>query len=220
MGMFTRLTDIINANINSLLEKAEDPQKLIRLIIQEMEETLVEVRSVAAKSIADKKSLQRQVDTLEKQVSNWQAKAELALSKGRDDLARSALSEKSKVTQELDSLQEEMQSVEKILADVQSDSQRLQDKLSEAKRRQDSLKLRQQSATVRLKAKQKVHTVNIEQSIQKFELYQQKVDAVEAQVEAYDFTSNKTLESEFRALETEDSIELELEQMKKKVANG
>lgn len=220
MGMFSRLTDIINANINSLLEKAENPEKLIRLIIQEMEETLVEVRSQAAKSIAEKKTLTRRLRGLETKVADWQKKAELALSKGREDLARSALIEKQKSEQELDSLQHEMISIDEMLNGVQDDCSRLQEKLAEAKRRQESFTLRQKSAEVRLKARHTINTGNIDNAIAKFERYQQKVDEVEAQVEAYDFGKNQSLESQFEELENQDLIDEQLQQMKKKVVNG
>ena len=220
MGMFSRFTDIINANINSLLEKAENPEKLIRLIIQEMEETLVEVRSQAAKSIADKKTLARKTRRLEANISNWQTKAELALSKGRDDLARSALIEKQKSVSELEAMQEEVANIDEILNSVQEDGQRLQDKLAEAKRRQKSIEMRQSSAQVRLKAKQTLDTHHVDNAIAKFERYQQKVDEIEAEVEAFDLVKNQSLESQFAELEASDAIDAELEQMKKKVVNG
>jgi phage shock protein A len=220
MGMFSRLTDIINANINSLLEKAENPEKMIRLIILEMEETLVEVRSAAAKNIAEKKTLLRRLKTAENKVADWQQKAELALTKNRDDLARSALLEKAKVQTEVDAMQKELTVINDMLTGVQDDSQRLQDKLSEAKRRQETIALRQVSAVVRLKARETFSTENIDKSIEKFEQFQQKIDGLEAQVEAYDFTKNQSLESQFQQLENEDSIEQELQAMKLKVVNG
>jgi phage shock protein A len=220
MGMFSRLTDIINANINSLLEKAENPEKLIRLIIQEMEETLVEVRSQAAKNIAEKKTLTRHLRSLEAKVSDWQKKAELALAKGREDLTRSALVEKQKSEQTLNSVNAEMATIDEMLDGVQSDCQRLQEKLAEAKRRQESMVLRQQSAEVRLKARRTIDTSNIDDAIAKFERYQQKVDQVEAEVEAFDFAKNQSLESQFAELENQDLIEQQLQEMKKKVVNG
>jgi len=220
MGMFSRFTDIINANINSMLDKAENPEKMIKLIIQEMEETLVEVRSTAAKHIAEKKTLTREVRNLESSVTNWQEKAELAISKGRDDLAKQALTEKHKCANKLEDLQSEFEELNTFLSAVQEDSQRLQDKLSEAKRRQDALLLRQQSAEVRLKVREKATVHNIDEAISKFERYQQKIDRVEAQIEAYDMTQNKDLDSQFKELERDDNIDLELDELKKKVANA
>lgn len=220
MGMFSRITDIINANLYSLLEKAENPEKMIRLLILEMEETLVEVRSAAAKNIAEKKALLRQVRNVEGQVASWQEKAELALSKDRDDLARSALQQKNTAQQQLEPMQTELTSLDELLVGIQDDSQRLQDKLSEAKRRQESIIMRQESAEVRLKARETINKKSIERSIEKFERYQHKIDDLEAQVEAYDCTKNQSLESQFSELENEDAIEQELAQMKNKIANA
>ncbi len=220
MGLFTRFTDIINANINSMLDKAEDPEKMIKLIIQEMEETLVDVRSTAAKYIAEKKTLQRQVDSTEKTIASWNTKAEVAVQKGRDDLAKLALKEKYKFTEELTQLAEEMARLDEYLLAVQEDASRLQEKLIEAKRKQASFVLRQQSAEVRLKVRAQATVHNIDEAISRFERYEQKIDRVEAQVEAYDLAQPKNLESEFRALEAEAHLEDELAQLKKQVANA
>ena len=220
MGLFTRFTDIINANINSMLDKAEDPEKMIKLIIQEMEETLVDVRSTAAKYIAEKKTLQRQVDSTEKTIASWNTKAEISVQKGRDDLAKLALKEKYKFTEELTQLAEEMARLDEYLLAVQEDASRLQEKLIEAKRKQASFVLRQQSAEVRLKVRAQATVHNIDEAISRFERYEQKIDRVEAQVEAYDLAQPTNLESEFRALEAEAHLEDELAQLKKQVANA
>src|SRR5690606_24121323 len=115
MGIFSRLSDIINANINSLLDKAEDPEKMIRMVIQEMEETLVEVRSTTAKILADKKELVRRNEKLARQVDDWQQKAELALSRGREDLAKAALLEKSTVNEVIAVVQGDMDKLDESL---------------------------------------------------------------------------------------------------------
>ncbi|MFB1015169.1 MAG: phage shock protein PspA [Alteromonadaceae bacterium] len=220
MSLFTRFTDIVNANINSMLDKAEHPEKMIRLIIQEMEETLVEVRSTAAKYIAEKKNLVREVRQLEDSSDSWHNKAELAITKNREDLAKSALTEKHKAKEKVAYAQAQLLKLDEYLAGVQDDSQRLQEKLSEAKRRQEALILRQQSAQVRLKVRAKAAVHNIEETISKFERYQQKVDNVEAQIEAYDMTKSSDLTTEFKTLEANDAIEKELEALKKKVINA
>lgn len=217
MGMFSRFTDIINANINSMLDKAEHPEKMIKLIITEMEETLVEVRSTAAKHIAEKKTLLRQIRVMETSASNWQEKAERAVCKARDDLAKAALAEKNKAAAEIAALTEELQALEEFLMAVQEDGQRIQDKLTEAKRRQEALLLRQQSAHVRLKVRERENIYNIEEAMSKFERYQQKIDRVEAELEAYDLTKNNDLDSQFKALEEDENIESELADLKKKV---
>ncbi|SEL57789.1 phage shock protein A (PspA) family protein [Colwellia chukchiensis] len=220
MGMFSRFTDIINANINAMLDKAEQPEKMLKLIIQEMEETLVEVRSTAAKQIAEKKSLMRNIRDLEKRIQHWQQKAELALSRDREDLAKSALQEKHTCGQKLQDIQQVLTQLDEYLTAIQQDSQRLQSKLSEAKRKQEALFMRQQSATVRLKVREKAAVHNIDEAMNKFARYQAKIDRVEAQVEAFDMTESQDLDSQFRALEVDEHIEQELAQMKEKAANG
>jgi phage shock protein A len=220
MGIFTRFADIINANLNSMLDKAEHPEKMIKLIIQEMEETLVEVRSAAAKSIAEKKTLLREQRTIEEAISNWQQKASLAIGKDREDLARAALTEKQHAEKALANVHEELTEIENHLEAIQEDSQRLQEKLNEAKRKQEAYLLRQQSAQVRLKVRTKAQIHNIDEAINKFECYQQKIDRLEAEVESYDFTENKDLASEFDALERDEKIEQALKELKQKVATN
>ncbi|SET78816.1 phage shock protein PspA [Thalassotalea agarivorans] len=219
MGIFSRFTDIVNANLNSLLDKAEHPEKMIRMIIQEMEETLVEVRATAAKQIAEKKHVQRQLRQLATSVSNWQDKAELAIAKGREDLARSALTQKLKAQEEHDELQNVLTEIDKMLDAIQEDSSKLQAKLTEAKRRQEALLMRQQSAEVRLKAREKAVVYNIDEAIGKFERYQQKIDRIEAEVEAFDVTAENDLESQFKALEQDEKLAEELAALKAKTAN-
>jgi len=220
MGIFTRFTDIVNANLNSMLDKAENPEKMIKMIIQEMEETLVEVRSTAARSIAEKKTILREVRLLEASIDQWQQKAELALNKNREDLARAALTERQNTQAKIDAVQEDLQQLDQHLNAIQEDSQRLQTKLSEAKRKQEAYTLRQQSAQVRLKVRTKAQIHNIDDAIVKFERYQQKIDRLEAEVESYEFTENKDLASQFKTLEQDENIEQELAQLKKHLANN
>ena len=220
MGLFSRFTDIVNANLNSMLDKAEHPEKMIRLIIGEMEETLIEVRSTAAKNIAEQKTLSRKVKSAEEGINHWHDKAEIALAKSRDDLAKSALAQKHKCQAELSQLNAENDQLTGFLSDIQEDAQRLQDKLNEAKRRQEALMLRQESAEVRLKMRETAVIHNIDEAMAKFERYQQKIDHLEAQVESYDLTENKDLSAQISELEQDDTIEAELAEMKKKVVNG
>ena len=219
MSMFSRISDIVQSNLNAMLDKAEDPQKVVRLIIQEMQETLVELRSVAARNLADQKSYQRKIDATTAKANEWQKKAELALSKSREDLARSALVEKQKVSEQLETLHQQQATINENLAKLQEDAGRLQEKLVEAKAKQKSLVMRQQTADVRLKIKAKQATVQIDDVITRFDNYQTKIDDLEAEIEAYDVVGNeKSLASEFRALEKDDNIEAELEALKAKVA--
>jgi len=220
MGLFSRFTDIVNANLNSMLDKVEHPEKIIRLIIGEMEETLVKVRSAATKNIAQKKTLARKVKTAHEGVMYWHEKAEIALSKAREDLAKSALAQKHKCQAELTQLDDENAHLTDLLSAIQVDTQRLQDKLNEAKRRQEALLLRQESAEVRLKVRETAVIHNIDEAMAKFERYQQKIDRLEAQVESYDLTENKDLSAQISFLDQDDSVAAELAEMKKKVVNG
>ena len=219
MGLFSRFTDIVNANLNSMLDKAEQPEKMIRLIIGEMEETLVEVRASAAKNIAEQKTQTRQIKSAQASIDHWHEKAELALSKNRDDLAKSALAQKHKYQAELIQKAKENEQLTDFLTAVQDDAMRLQEKLTEAKQRQKTLLLRQESAEVRLKVREKAVIYNIDQAMSKFERYQEKIDRIEAQVEAYDLTENQDLSGQIDQLAKNDSIEEELAAMKKS-ANG
>lgn len=219
MSMFSRMTDIVQANINAILDKAEDPHKVIRLIIQEMEETLVEVRSVAARSIADKKELTRKQTKLAAQVKDWQSKATLAMKKDREDLARAALIQKHQAQNNLDSLSSELTTVEESIGKLQEDTAQLHEKLAEAKTRQKSLALRKNSAVVMLKVKTNQHVEKIDDAIARFEQYERKIEDIESQVEAYDLGKNtSSLSSQFQQLEADESIEKELESLRKKVA--
>lgn len=223
MGMFSRMTDIVQANINAMLDKAEDPQKVIRLIIQEMEETLVEVRSVAAKQIASQKHLHRQIDKLNKEASQWHEKAALALDKEKEALARAALTERQSCIQKAETLSAQLSDIEENLQKLQEDTGRLNAKLSEAKAKQKALQSRQQSAAVRLKAKSVEHSSKIEHAMSRFDQYEQRIDQLEAQVDAYDIvgtaSAEQSLAAQFSELERDDAIENELEALKaKKVA--
>ncbi len=217
MGVFSRFTDIINANINSLLEKAEQPDKMIKLIIQEMEETTVELRSTTAQYIAEKKSLMRQIRQLDNEIEHWQQKAELALSKNREDLAKLAIQAKHKALKQLNELTEQQSSIEKHLDDLQRDNQSLQQKLSEAKNKQQAYIIRQQSAQTRLKMREKSEQYDVEAAIYKFECYQQKIEQLESQIEAFDFTDKTDLHSQFSSLQQESDIEQELSELKAQV---
>jgi phage shock protein A len=216
MGIFSRFTDIINSNINALLDKAEDPEKMVRLIIQEMEDTLVEVRSASAKTIANKKDVSNRVARLNNEVSEWQEKAELALSKDREDLARAALHEKQKTAETATSLQQELSLIESELAKLQSETGQLQDKLADAKSRQKTILMRQKTVSSRLEVKKRLDNNTVDNAMGKFEQFERKIDDLESQVEAYDI-GKKTLKDEFAELEAGGQIDNELEALKKKM---
>lgn len=169
MGIFSRFTDIVNSNINAILDKAEDPEKMVRLIIQEMEDTLVEVRSTSAKTIAEKKELSRRVDRLNAQENEWQTKAELALSKDCEDLARAALVEKKKATETATVAENELNHVEEHISKLQTEVTTLQEKLADAKARQKAIVLRQRSAESRLEVKRTLDSSKVDDALSRFD---------------------------------------------------
>ncbi|MFT6900897.1 MAG: phage shock protein A [Colwellia sp.] len=213
MGIFSRFTDIINSNINNLLDKAEDPAKMVRLIIQEMEDTLVEVRSSSAKILADKKDLARQASRFQKDEQQWQEKAELALSKGREDLARAALIEKKKCGENAASLLDELTHVDDHIAKLQSEISQLQEKLADAKARQKAIIMREKTATSRLKVKKNIDSDRVNDALSRFDSYERKIDNIESQVESLDLGS-KSLADEIADLESDENIDDELAQLK------
>ncbi len=218
MGIFTRFSDIVNSNINAILDKAEDPEKIVRLMIQEMEDTLVEVRSAAARSIADKKDLNRKLESLEREVRDWDDKAELAIRKGREDLAKAALVEKSRVSAAVDALKQDYEAVDEGLAKLNEDIARLEAKLEDAKARQKALLSRHKTANSRLAARKKIHDYKIDDAMIRFEQYTRRIDDVEGRVEAYDLGLPKDLNHEFASLEAEEAVNKELDELKKRVA--
>ena len=218
MGIFTRFSDIVNSNINAILEKAEDPEKIVRLMIQEMEDTLVEVRSAAARSIADKKDLNRKIETFDREREDWDDKAELAIRKGREDLAKAALVEKSRVASAVDVLKEDYVAVDEGLAKLNEDIARLEAKLEDAKARQKALLARHKTASSRLAARKKIHDYKIDDAMVRFEAYTRRIDDVEGRVEAYDLGLPKDLNHEFASLEAEESVKKELDALKARVA--
>jgi len=218
MGIFTRFSDIVNSNINAILDKAEDPEKIVRLMIQEMEDTLVEVRSAAARSIADKKDLNRKLGSLERELADWDGKAELAMRKGREDLAKAALVEKSRVANGAEIVKQDYVAVDEGLSKLNEDIARLEAKLEDAKTRQKALLARHKTASSRLAVRKKIHDYKIDDAMIRFEQYTRRIDDVEGRVEAYDLGLPKDLSHEFASLEAEESVMQELDALKRRVA--
>ncbi len=218
MGIFTRFSDIVNSNINAILDKAEDPEKIVRLMIQEMEDTLVEVRSAAARSIADKKDLNRRLGRFEAEQREWDNKAELALRKGREDLAKAALVEKSRASAAADIIKSDYVAVDEGLSKLNDDIARLEGKLLDAKARQKSLLARHKTANSRLAARKKIYDYQIDDAMVRFEQYTRRIDDVEGRIEAYDLGLPKDLTHEFASLEAEESVEKELSDLKQRVS--
>lgn len=216
MGIFSRFTDIVNSNINSILDKAEDPEKMVRLIIQEMEDTLVEVRSASAKTLASKKDISSQINKMQNEAQDWKSKAELAISKDREDLARAALQEKKKCDEHGSALSSELKGVDEQITKLQSEVGQLQDKLADAKTRQKAIILRQKTVSSRLEVKKTLDSGKVDAAMGRFEQYERKIDDLESQVDAYDL-GKKTLADEFAELESDDEIDDELAALKKKM---
>ncbi len=219
MGIFSRVSDIINSNINVLLDKAEDPEKMVRLMIMEMEETLVEVRTTSARLIADQKTLLRKRDQLAELGEEWGRKAELAVQKEREELARAALLEKQSVEQDVVEVNQEIAEYENNLAKLNEDIAQLQAKLADAKARQKSLVMRGKTGRSRLEMRRHLHKDAIEEALNKFEHYERKLDELEGQVEAFDL-GQQELADEIADLETEDKIDAELAAIKSRVKNS
>lgn len=219
MGVFSRITDIVNSNINALLDKAEDPEKMVRLIIQEMEETLVEVRTASARAIADKKELVRRREHLTHDADEWQRKAELAIAKGRDDLARAALVEKSKAEETAGTMDVDLEALDGTLAKLNEDIHALQQKIKDAKARQNAIVLRGQAAQTRLGVRRQLSDHSIDDAMTRFEQYERKMDDLEGQVESYDL-GQRSLRDQIEELAVEESVDEELRLLKARVKNG
>ncbi len=219
MSIFSRMSDIVNSNINSLLDRAEDPEKMVRLIIQEMEETLVEVRTTSARAIADKKELSRRLNWLNEEVTEWERKAEVAISKDRDDLAKAALGERNKAEDTRSAVAEEVGLLDATLETLASDTAALQAKIKDAKTRQNAIVIRGQAARTRLDVRERLSEHNIDDAMQRFESYERKMDDLEGQVEAYDMVQ-KTLAEEISDLEDAQGLDDQLAELKKRVSSS
>jgi len=209
--VFSRARDIFAANMTELLDRSEDPSKMIRMIILEMEETLVEVRASAARSIADIKEMKRAVGRLDEIQVNWTAKAELALSKDREDLAKAALVERQKAADMAESFRGEMDQIEQVLRGYEADIAKLQAKLREARGRQNAIAARFESAVTRARTNEMMHGSRTLDAFSKFEILERRADFAEGRAEALGITS---LEDEIHELKATEAVDRELEAMK------
>ncbi|MDP2698967.1 phage shock protein PspA [Thalassospira sp.] len=217
MGVFSRLSDIVNANINSLLDRAEDPEKMVRLMIQEMEDTLVEVRSSAVKAIADKKEVERKLKKLYDGQNEWEQKAEFAIAKGRDDLAKGALMARRRLADQSLVLERELEVIEETLGKFDEDLTKLQNKLNEAKGKQRTVEIRMKTAEKRVKMREKIHSGQIDEALLRYEQMERRIDELEASADSYDLGRGQTLEEQFGDLEVELGIEDDLKALKERV---
>jgi phage shock protein A len=216
MGVFSRLSDIVNSNIAALLDRAEEPDKIVRLIIQEMEDTLVEVRASTARMIADRKELTRKAADFQTRQAKWAEKAELAVSKGRDDLAKGALSARRKAAEMAEMLAGELAQLDQSLDKANGDLAQLQAKLKEAKAKQRSMELRQRSSSDRVRVQRQLHDGRFEDAMARYEHYERRLDEFEAEAEVYAMGQPRTLAEQFEELESEDLVEAELQQIKQR----
>ena len=219
MGLFSRLGDIINSNINAMLDNAENPEKIARLIIQEMEDTLVEVRTAAARAMADKKEMERDIAHFSTVRDDWANKAELAIDKGREDLARGALMAKQKAEGEIERRQHAMAAAEEAFEKRQEDLSKLQAKLDEAKAKHRALMMRREAAEQRIRMRSQVYDGRVDEALARYGNIERKVDEMEAYAETIRGTE-PTLEAQFAALERDESIEKELAALKAKRAKA
>ncbi len=217
MTIFSRLSDIVNANLNALMDRAEDPGKLIRLVIQEMEDTLVEVRSGTVRVIAERKELERRVAVLAKDRDEWERKAEFALTRDREDLAKAALLAKAQAGRMLAEAQTQLGHVVEALAARDGDIGALQAKLAEAKSREKQLLTRKDTAAARLKLRERIHDNRIGDAFARFGKVEQALDEMEGKVEAYDLGRPKTLTDEFADLEADQAVQDELAALKARI---
>jgi len=222
MSIFSRMADIINSNLNAMLDKAEDPQKMIRLIIQEMEETLVEVRSSSARVIADKKTAERRLQQILNDARDWEAKAKLAISKGREDLARAALAEKQLMTDEAQAVEDELASLDEHLAHLSEEIAQLQQKLNDAKAKQKAILMRSKTVNDRIRVKRQMQRDALDDAFMKFEKFERRVDNLEGQLEAMELgrEGKPDLASEIEELANEDKVNAELERLKAELSQS
>jgi len=215
MSIFSRTRDIIAANFTDLLDKAEDPAKMIRMIILEMEETLVEVRASAARTIADQKEMRRQIARIDRLQESWTEKAELALSKGREDLAKAALVERQKAADMAVSLQAEIDTLDDTLRASENDIAKLQGKLRDARTRQSAIQSRLESANNRIRMREMYAGTKVDEAFSRFDVLERRADLAEGRADALALGAPpKTLDEEIAELRNAEKVDAELEALK------
>ena len=218
MSIFSRLTDIVNSNINSLLDRAEEPEKMARLMIQEMEDTLIEVRSSSVRVIADKKDMEKKLTKVKASQAEWSEKAEFALSNGREDLAKGALVAKRKMEEQATLLERELLIINESLAKSNDDLGKLQAKLDEAKAKKKSLEIRMKTAEKRVKVRKATYDGRVDDAMARYDNLERKISELDAEADSFDLGRKKTLRDEFADLEAEAGVEDELAALKAKMA--
>ena len=214
MGIFTRFRDIISSNINAILDKAEDPEKLIKLMIREMEDTLVEIKAACAGAMASSKKVQRQLTTVQDRIQYWEEKAQLAVSKGRDNLAREALIEKRRYTRRIQGLENEHTEHNLLIEQYQADIRQLEEKLKAARDKQRLLVQRHIHANQKIQAQEEIRRVDSASAMMKFDELENRIERMEAEADLINFGKQSTLDTEFEILGADEEIEKELQALK------
>ncbi len=220
MGIFTRVRDIISANLNTMLEKAEDPEKLIKLMIREMEDTLIEVKASCAGAMATKKKIQRELEECKDRSESWGEKAQLAVDKGREELAREALIEKKRYAERADALVDEATQCDDLVAQYQEDIKQLEDKLGSAREKQRVLVQRHVRAQRKMRTEGDIRRMDTSDAMTRFDNFEERIERMEADAELVNYGRKPSLEEEFRNLQGDEDIEAELDELKKKSAGG
>ena len=216
MGIFTRVRDIISSNINSMLEKAEDPEKLIKMMIREMEDTLVEIKASCAGAMATKKKIQRELGLIKDRAVEWANKAQLAIDKARDDLAREALIEKRRYSDRSDSLGNEAGQCDDIVAQYKKDIAQLEGKLTAAREKQRVLVQRHVSAQRKVRTERSYRKIDTTDAVARFDTFEERIERMESDAELVNYGRKPSLEEEFAKLEGGEDIEKELDALKAK----
>jgi len=220
MGIFTRLRDIINSNINAMLDKAEDPEKLLKLMIQEMEDTLIEIKAQCASAMAQGKTLGRAVAEARERAEQWAEKARLAMSKGREELAREALLEKRKFQERAESLEAQQHDCEGLIEQYQNDIAQLEEKMASVRDKQKLLVQRHAHARAKKRAQENIRRADGSDVILRLEGFEKRIDRMEAEADLVNYGRKTSLEEEFARLAGDEDLEKELEQLRTDVKGG
>ena len=217
MKLFKRMADIMNANIHAMLDKAEDPSKMVRMIIHEMNDTLVKVRMTAAKAIADRKEITRHLEAKRAEAADWERKAEYAVRRDRDDLARGALAERRRCEQDVEHLERDLTVSDEVETKLRNDIATLEGKIAEAEARQRSIVARAQTARVQKGVRRQLSRHNIDEIMVGFDQYERMIDELEGQVESYESSKAMTLQEEIQSIQQDEELDEELENLKSRL---
>ena len=220
MGIFTRFSDIVSSNINSMLDKAEDPEKMIKLMIHEMEDTLIELKSSCAGVIAGRKKVERKLDEIHGRKDLWAERANLAVAKGRDNLAREALLEKRRFSEIAEALENELGEYAGLVTQYQEDISELESKLNNAKEKKRVLVQRHKRATGKKRAQGEIRRSNSSDTMARFDKLESRIEQMEAEADLVNMANKPTIDQEFDNLASDDEIENELSKIKAAQSNN